>query len=83
MASTKRAAVQRINPVDRLLTEYDLQAGDDIVVDAGKRNAVAKALEVYQDGSAMVQWHNTKKLDSFVTYRCILPIVVYPEGKTW
>jgi hypothetical protein len=52
-----------INPVDRLPTEYDLQAGDDIIVAAGKRNAVAKALGVYQGGSAMVQWHNTKKLD--------------------
>jgi hypothetical protein len=28
---------------------------------------VAKALEVYQDGSAMVQWYNTKKLDSSPT----------------
>jgi hypothetical protein len=56
-------AVQRINPVDRLPTEYDLQAGDDIIANAGKRNAVAKALEVHQDGSAMVQWHNTKKLN--------------------
>ena len=62
-----KAAVQRINPVDRLPTEYDLQPGDDIIVNAGKRNAVAKALEVYQDGSAMVQWHNTKKLDSSPT----------------
>jgi hypothetical protein len=49
--------------VDRLPTECDLQAGDDIIVNTGKRNDVAKALEVYQDGSAMVQWHNTKKLD--------------------
>jgi hypothetical protein len=28
------AAVQRINPVDRPPTEYDLQAGDDIIVNA-------------------------------------------------
>jgi hypothetical protein len=49
--------------VDRLPTEYDLQAGDNIIVNAGNRNAVAKVLEVYQDGSAMVQWHNRKKLD--------------------
>jgi hypothetical protein len=49
------AAVQRIDPVDRLPTEYDLQVGDNIIVNAGKRNAVAKALEVYQGGSAMVQ----------------------------
>jgi hypothetical protein len=53
--------------VDRLPTEYDLQVGDDVIVNAGKRNAVAKALEVYQDGSAMVQWYNTKKLDSSPT----------------
>jgi hypothetical protein len=45
------AAVQRINPVDRLPTEYDLQAGDDIIANAGKRNAVAKALGVYQDST--------------------------------
>jgi hypothetical protein len=61
------AAVQRIDPVDRLPTEYDLQVGDDIIANAGKRNDVAKALEVYQDGSAVVQWYNTKKLDSSPT----------------
>jgi hypothetical protein len=57
----------RIDPVGRLPTEYDSQVGDDIIANAGKRNAVAKALEVYQDGSAVVQWHNTKKLDSSPT----------------
>jgi hypothetical protein len=47
--------------VDRLPTECDLQVGGDIIVNnAGKMDAVAKALEVYQGGSAVVQWYNTK-----------------------
>ena len=29
-----------IDPVDRLPTEHDLHVGDDIIVNAGKRNAV-------------------------------------------
>jgi hypothetical protein len=28
------------DPVDRLPTEHDLHVGDDIIVNAGKRNAV-------------------------------------------
>jgi hypothetical protein len=69
--------------VDRLPTEYDLQVGDNVIVNAGKRNAVAKALGVYQDGSAVVQWYNAKKLDASPTAAYYPSWYTYPEGQAW
>jgi hypothetical protein len=61
------AAVQRIDPVDRVPTEHELLEDVLRVVNMEGRNAIAKVMQVFQDGSAMVQWWNTRKLDSTST----------------
>jgi hypothetical protein len=49
-----------IDPVDRLPTEHDLHVGEDIIVNAGKRNAV------YKGTGSIPRWFSddpAKKLD--------------------
>ena len=62
------AAVQRVDPVNRVPTEYELLEDVLLVVNVDDgRNAIAKVMQVFQDGSAMAQRWNTKKLDSMST----------------
>jgi hypothetical protein len=64
-----------IDPVDRLPTEHDLHVGDDIIVNAGKRDAVqqgagsiprwfsdgsAKKLDFSPNASYCPSWYNPK-----------------------
>ena len=58
------ASTQRIQPSDRVLRDATLDEGDGLVVHVGGRNAIATVLEVYACGGIMVQWMNTRKLDS-------------------
>ena len=58
------ASTQRIQPSDRILRDATLDEGDGLVVHVGGRNAIATVLEVYACGGIMVQWMNTRKLDS-------------------
>ena len=34
-----------------------------MVVATGKKNNVAQVMEAYPDGSCMIQWYNTKRMD--------------------
>ena len=74
------AAVKKVDPVDRLPTEYELQEEMDLIINVGKRNAVGRVLETYQDESAMVQWWNTKSLDSSPT-AAFYPSWYTPDAK--
>jgi hypothetical protein len=51
-----------------------------LVVNVEGRNAIAKAVQVFQDGSAMVQWWNTRQLDSMPT-AAYFPVWDTPDAK--
>ena len=74
------AAVQRIDPVDRVPTEHELTVDALLVVHVEGRNVIAKVMQVFQDGSAMVQWWNTRKLDSMST-AAYFPVWYTPDTK--
>ena len=57
-------AGQIVRPVDRISKDATVATGQHIVAHSGTRNAIGEVLETYADGSCMVQWYNTKKLDS-------------------
>ena len=44
------------------------------------RNAIAQVMQTYQDGSAMVQWWNTKKLDGSAS-AVFYPVWYTPEAR--
>jgi hypothetical protein len=51
-----------------------------LVVNVEGRNVIAKVMQVFQDGSAMVQWWNTRKLDSMST-AAYFPVWYTPDSK--
>jgi site-specific DNA-cytosine methylase len=60
-------AGQIVRPVDRISKDATVATGQHIVAHSGTRNAIGEVLESYADGSCMVQWYNTKKLDNSKT----------------
>jgi hypothetical protein len=67
--------------VDRVPTEHELIEDVLLVVDVEGRNVIAKVImQVFQDGSAMVQWWNTRKLDSTST-AAYFPVWYTPDTK--
>ena len=81
------AAVQKVNPVGRIPTEHGLLDAEMLVVNVtteGKgvssRNAIAQVMQTYQDGSAMVQWWNSKKLDGSAS-AAYFPVWYTPDAK--
>jgi hypothetical protein len=80
-------AVQKVDPVGRIPTEHHLVDAEMLVVnvksgDSGvsTRNAVVQVMETYQDGSAMVQWWNSKNLDGSAS-AAFYPVWYTPEAK--
>jgi hypothetical protein len=83
------AAVQKVDPVGRIPTEHRLVDANMLVVNmmsgesgGSTHNAIAQVMETYQDGSAVVQWWNSKKLDGSAS-AAFYPVwyVVYTGGE--
>jgi hypothetical protein len=81
------AAVQKVDPVGRIPKEHRLVDANMLVVNVksgesggSPRNAIAQVMETYQDGSAMVQWWNSKKLDGSAS-AAFYPVWYTPEAR--
>ena len=60
-------AGQIVRPIDRIAKDATAGKGQHVVAHSGTRNAIGEVLETYADGSCMVQWWNTKRLDNSKT----------------
>ena len=60
-------AGQIVRPIDRIAKDATVASGQHVVAHSGTRNAIGEVLETYADGSCMVQWYNTKRLDNSKT----------------
>ena len=58
-----QSAVKRIQPTNRISKDVKVDQDQMILVATGKRNNVAQVMDAYPDGSCMIQWWNTKKMD--------------------
>ena len=58
-----QASKKKMTPKNRVPRDTNIDEDQMMVVSTGKRNNIAQVMEAYPDGSCMIQWYNTKRMD--------------------